>query len=232
MWGIDVCANTQRSCLRVKWKYIAHLFLDGFDKSTAMNSKWTKQISDFFGNRISQIQSLSHYIQWRYVPTGLNPVDHITRDINKEQFALLKIWKCISQMYTAWTNGFFVRYSSSGRLLRITSYLIRFIYNSKHNVTKRTLEHILDETDEALKFLIEIMQIEVFSAELYALSKTKHSDSSSILNKLNPFLDHDGILRIGGTLSQSNLPYDVKHPRILPSKHEFTNILIRHEQFL
>lgn len=36
-------------------------------------------------------------------------------------------------------------------------------------------------------------------------------------------------MRVGGRLSQSELPYDQKHPIILPSKHPLTKLIIRYE---
>ena len=51
---------------------------------------------------------------------------------------------------------------------------------------------------------------------------------SSSLYKLDPFLDEDGVLRVGGRLRQSSIPYDVKHPIILPKKGHVTNLILCH----
>ena len=42
-----------------------------------------------------------------------------------------------------------------------------------------------------------------------------------------PFLDDDGILRVGGRLSRATVPFDIKHPIIL-SNHPFAHSLVRH----
>lgn len=55
--------------------------------------------------------------------------------------------------------------------------------------------------------------------------KTKES---SLLYKLNPFLDNDGLMRIGGRLNHSSAPYQMKHPVILPKKAHVTNLIICH----
>lgn len=49
---------------------------------------------------------------------------------------------------------------------------------------------------------------------------------SSLIRKLDPFLDDDGILRVGGRLTESSIPYDVKHPVILPKKGHITNLIL------
>ena len=51
---------------------------------------------------------------------------------------------------------------------------------------------------------------------------------SSSLYKLDPFLDEDGVLRVGGRLGKSSVPYDVKYPVILPKKGHVTNLILCH----
>ncbi|XP_078051856.1 uncharacterized protein LOC144478005, partial [Augochlora pura] len=42
-------------------------------------------------------------------------------------------------------------------------------------------------------------------------------------------LDANGIIRLGGRLTNANITYDEKHPIILPAKHQLTKLLIIHE---
>ncbi|GFV03738.1 transposable element Tcb2 transposase [Trichonephila clavipes] len=51
---------------------------------------------------------------------------------------------------------------------------------------------------------------------------------NSKLRNLNPFIDSDGLLRVGGRLSNSDLPYVNKHPAILPGNHNLTVQIIVH----
>ena len=46
---------------------------------------------------------------------------------------------------------------------------------------------------------------------------------------LRPFLDPDGLLRVGGRLGLSELPYTKRHPVVLPGKHQLTKLIIRNE---
>lgn len=43
---------------------------------------------------------------------------------------------------------------------------------------------------------------------------------------LNPFLDHKGILRVGGRLNKSELSYEAKHPILLSHTHFVTKLII------
>ena len=50
----------------------------------------------------------------------------------------------------------------------------------------------------------------------------------SALYKLDPFLDEDGLLRVGGRIDRSNLPTDIKHPYIIPKDCHLTKLLVAH----
>ena len=51
--------------------------------------------------------------------------------------------------------------------------------------------------------------------------------SISNLYKLDPFLDKEGLLRIGGGLKNSISLYKIKHPLIMPKGNHITVLLIR-----
>ncbi|XP_051157423.1 uncharacterized protein LOC127279231 [Leptopilina boulardi] len=75
--------------------------------------------------------------------------------------------------------------------------------------------------------VIKIIQRGTFSNEIKTLETKGRIDGK--LSTLNPFLDSDGILRVGGRLSKSNLTYNQKHPMLLPRNHNITEKII-HEQ--
>lgn len=45
---------------------------------------------------------------------------------------------------------------------------------------------------------------------------------------LRPFLDDNGIVRVGGRLKQSDLHFGAKHPILLPAKNSISCLIIRH----
>ena len=49
-----------------------------------------------------------------------------------------------------------------------------------------------------------------------------------MLYKLDPFLDEYGLLRVGERLRQSSVPYEVKHPVILPKKGHVMSLILSH----
>lgn len=61
------------------------------------------------------------------------------------------------------------------------------------------------------------------------MENSKQISSKSHILNLNPFLDAQGILRVGGRLSNSQYPYEKKHPKVLSSNHHYTKLLFSFE---
>nr|XP_022914008.1 uncharacterized protein LOC111424630 [Onthophagus taurus] len=59
--------------------------------------------------------------------------------------------------------------------------------------------------------------------------KAKGIKLSSKLKTLDPFLDEDGLLRVGGRLANTDLIFSRKHQIILAFKHKLTELIIRHK---
>ena len=73
-------------------------------------------------------------------------------------------------------------------------------------------EEICDAED-----IIRKVQSEIFPEEYKALKSKKEISPKSRLIKLSPQIDENGIIRMDGRLTNADhLPYDVKHPIILP----------------
>ena len=73
----------------------------------------------------------------------------------------------------------------------------------------------LDDRNEAELTVLKLLQIESFVKEIQML---KHGSlgKGNRLYKLYPFLDDNGVLRVGGRLQRSSLTFEVQHPIILP----------------
>ncbi|GBL80871.1 hypothetical protein AVEN_26290-1 [Araneus ventricosus] len=115
--------------------------------------------------------------------------------------------------------------SSYVKIIRIFSYALRFVNVKKSNVIVSG-PLCASESDQAENRLIWMVQGEVFSAEIQNLQCQKSVLPNSTLRNLNPFLDSDGVLRVGGRLGNSDLPYVAKYPAILPNRHKLTNQII------
>ena len=85
-----------------------------------------------------------------------------------------------------------------------------------------------EEISNAEKYWVRETQNERFLDELTTVRGGGSISRNSPLWRLSSFLDSDGILRVGGRLEMSNLPYDAKHPVILPKKHHISRLVIAH----
>ena len=61
-----------------------------------------------------------------------------------------------------------------------------------------------------------------------ARQRNKYLKGTSSLYRLDPFLDNQGIMRVGGRIRRAANNPSFNHPMILPRKHHITNLIIRH----
>lgn len=85
-----------------------------------------------------------------------------------------------------------------------------------------------DVRTASASYIVRSTQQEHFSEYQCLKDGNKISRNSPIFN-LDPFIDADGVMRVGGRLNHSKtLQYPEKLPAILPRAGHFTQILLRH----
>ncbi|UYV77667.1 hypothetical protein LAZ67_15001855 [Cordylochernes scorpioides] len=121
-----------------------------------------------------------------------------------------------------------LKYSSWIRTVDVMAFCLRFISNCKS--TNKSLNRFLSasEVHNATVKVIILIQNQEFTQDIGWLRDKGFVSGKSNLRFLNPFLDVDGILRVGGRLQHSNLDYNRKHPIILPKRHHCTDLIIEH----
>ncbi|XP_045483078.1 uncharacterized protein LOC123688551, partial [Harmonia axyridis] len=218
------------------------------------SSRW----KTFVANRTSEIQELTGKNQWAHVISGDNPADIISRGIEPGRLGSYSLWwhgpswlsldeqmwpereefSCdevpeqrieIKTFFVEISLNIFDRFSSFVKLHRVWAYCLRFIRNCRRNAPKVTGSLSVDELVKSTNDLIKLAQGQTFQNEIEALRKGQALHKSSRLIALNPFLDSENIIRVGGRLQSANIPYDQKHQIVLPIKHNLTNLIIRHE---
>ena len=113
------------------------------------------------------------------------------------------------------------------------------------NATKVEAEPLrVEELDRAEKTILKLLQSRAFPKEIGALQKIQRAYSkddrqfakakkseirkSSTLFRLDPFLDKDGLIRVGGRLGNSQeFEESFKHSVILPKKSFIVELIIR-----
>ena len=82
------------------------------------------------------------------------------------------------------------------------------------------------ELQGAERFWLKETQCAAFSIELNLLQRGKPLPRSSKLSLYRPFINGEGLLRVGGTIEMSKLSYVKRHPVLLPRDHKVVDLLI------
>ncbi|XP_062598507.1 uncharacterized protein LOC134259932 [Saccostrea cucullata] len=76
----------------------------------------------------------------------------------------------------------------------------------------------VDLYTETEKHIIREVQREVFGEEIRCITEGRELNKNNSLMKLNPFIDCDGILRVGGRLKHSELNVNERNPIVIPDE--------------
>ena len=159
-----------------------------------------------------------------------------TTQIDSEKTSLCERVRYFSDWYRAKRAiALFTRYVRS----------LRARVQEKHCKEELTREVKVTELESAERAIIRAVQTSAFKEELDVLKqiKRKNPDPNSrawaqqrksniktygSLYKLDPFVDDDGILRVGGRLRRASLSDDMKFPIILPRNSHVTTLIVRY----
>ncbi|XP_071578330.1 uncharacterized protein [Temnothorax nylanderi] len=221
-------------------------------------SKEANTWKTFVSNRVAQIQSLTEIKDWHHVSSHDNPADVVSRGLLPEKLIESKIWWKVPDWLSSnaypcrkaetvvddqalETRRIFVavntnekvellyKFSSYNKLQRVMAFCLRFIHNLKSPTVKDTGKLTTAELQKATIKIIKLIQREEFLPEMENLSRQQSVDKASKLLSLNPFVDADGVVRVGGRLREASLAFDTKHPIVLPPRHHVTKLIIEHE---
>ncbi|XP_057656751.1 uncharacterized protein LOC130894154 [Diorhabda carinulata] len=118
----------------------------------------------------------------------------------------------------------------STKLQRVVAYILRFRNNTLNMTEHKEYGPLTcQELENSLKTLIKISQIQTFCTEISDIGQTNTVSKGSNLLQLNPFLDSEGVLRVGGRLTKSNFNFDKKFPIILSGKHTLSKLTVQYE---
>ena len=119
------------------------------------------------------------------------------------------------------------------------AWAIRFYDNCR--ARKRRLRRAVSlittqELDRAGTYWFSVMQHLYFRKKVEYIKHSKEAgvgespvSSSSTISSLNPFLDDNGLLRVGGRQRNAKFSYNSRHPIILHSKQPLTKLMIQSE---
>ena len=217
-----------------------------------------KRFSRYVTSRVAAILRLTSVDQWQYIPSAENIADIATRPHTPRQLIqtnwlrgpqfLLEMESLPTsspqeitslpeerqEVHTLQTevpaqdsilDCIIKRTNSWKRIVRITTTVLLFIER-----LRKKNPPILEVRHRAVVFITCAVQREVFPDLLLQLKSTRRLAPSKEdkLFSLAPFLDENGVIRVGGRLQYSDLPFIEKHPALLPPSHAVTHSIMLH----
>ncbi|XP_062710566.1 uncharacterized protein LOC134288752 [Aedes albopictus] len=206
-------------------------------------------------NRVAQIKHLTDRYQWSYVNTLNNPADIVSRGMPPDLLKQCSLWwsgptflstteyeveaiteipeceipelrEVIIANPAIESEPVFERFSSFTKLQRVLAQVVRFVRLVRTPKEQRMLSSALTVQDmrRAEISIVRILQQSELHEEIQSIQR---GNFPKRMANLQPFIDDEGLLRVGGRLQNSKLPFEAKHQLLLPRKHRVTEMLIR-----
>jgi hypothetical protein len=125
-----------------------------------------------------------------------------------------------------------LKYEKYERLLMVVGWIRRFLNNCLCRIRKKVPESseflTSDEIVASEYSIIKCLQRMNFADDLKNLTLNRNVCKSSQLKFLNPFIEEEtGLIRVGGRIKHSKLPYHVRNPIVLSAKHPLVKLIVR-----
>ena len=214
-----------------------------------------RRFSRYVTSRVQNILSLCSPNQWKYISTENNPADIATRAHTPKQ--LVGTSWLQGPDFLRSSTPIIEHYEEKDIELPETAKETRVLLSTKNeenyvltclskfskwkkicNVSmlifvfiSKLRRRVLSDDDlrrSAIHFIIREVQKSSFPEMYSNLSLSSKIPASCDLSPLNPFLDDDTLMRVGGRLQHGELSYQEKHPVLLPHKHPITLVILRH----
>ncbi|XP_043474389.1 uncharacterized protein LOC122506340 [Leptopilina heterotoma] len=206
-------------------KVAIHLWTDSAITYTWINpSRW----KEFVHNRVCFIQELIPTAKWYFIPGKENPADLATRGISPAELAQNKHWwtgpDWLQESVESWPKTSELPTEQDNLEERPAARYSLILRKKANNIVKTPIT--TQELADAKHSLALITQQQLFQKERKVLSKGESLSTTHPLARLTPFIDSQNLMRVGGRLNASFLPFNSKHPIILPRESPLTQLII------
>ncbi|CAH2083690.1 unnamed protein product [Euphydryas editha] len=222
--------------------------------ATKLIHEVVQSVDNIVSNRVSEILTILDREQWNHVSTDQNPADCASRGLSVTDLIQHNLWwtgpdflrkdNHVNASMNFTTNEeerhikalaavvlkeefIWIRFSNLSKLLRVLSYCKKFLMlrvPKKQRVINRIVT--AEEMQNIMQICVKKTQELHFSEELQQLKSQGYVVKRSPLHTLNPFLDRNGLLRVGGRINKSHEDFDKRHPLIVPSDSHITKLIV------
>ena len=216
----------------------------------------TRRFTRYVTARVNQVLSSSASDQWAYIPSEMNPADAATRGHTPKEL-IASSWQCgpkflqtdgsieelgggdvpaelpetvIDSKALSTKVGppnsvlqHLANISSWERMMRTMTKVIIAVQKFK-----KGRAYTEDASSQARRFILQEVQRKGFPEVYESLAAKRPIQKEDKMLPLNPWMDAEGLIRVGGRLQRSDLPTEEKHPILLPPKEPITRAILAH----
>lgn len=118
--------------------------------------------------------------------------------------------------------------STYDRLIRVKGWVIRFFSRARGKQNTLTSSHLtLSELKRSESLLLKHSQMQFYQDVFQKLKSEKSLPNGHPLSSLSPYLDREGLLRVGGRLQRAELSSSCAHPLILNARSHIVMLMVR-----
>lgn len=218
----------------------------------------SRRFKAYVANRVAEIQETTNKDQWHYVKTTNNPADIVSRGADLDQLKTSPWFKGPQFLWQLSIEKELMNGKSdeiellnqdpelklkvhntkleiniADRFQNFSNFrsLIRAFTRLRTAASKKNwkeVDHSNEAQLETTKFIIKACQEREFGNRLEKIIKGKSGADKSLKN-LDPYLDEDGLLRVGGRIQQSVTLHPLqKHPYIIPKNGHLAKLIATH----
>ena len=216
-----------------------------------INNK-TKTFARYVSSRINRILQVTRSSQWSYVESSKNPADIATRvhtpqqlkasqwftgpdylrdssepsnpidlpdELPEEQSPIKTL--SIKERVPSHLVNVLSKFSSWPKMLRILCHTVSAVHKFK-----KTKLDPQQTKKKGIEMLVKQLQDYAFHDAIAHLKTDRHLPGHDKLASLSPWLDNQGVMRVGSRLKRSDFPFEEIYPILLPPKHPITTAIL------
>lgn len=210
----------------------------------------------FVRNRVAEIHDRTREYKWCYVRSEYNPADVVSRGQLPDELKCNSLWwngpaflsttsyevdepeevpeeslpemKDVIVMSAIQYEPFplFSKYNNFRKIQRVIAYVLRFVSNCRKKTPSERITSVQLTIAELQLSTLAIFKTVQQVHLMDEIQRLRSNKPCKIIGSLRPFIE-DGLLRVGGRLANSKLPYASKHPIILPHQDHVVKMFLR-----
>ncbi|KAJ8369662.1 hypothetical protein SKAU_G00096900 [Synaphobranchus kaupii] len=181
----------------------------------------------YVANRVERIKQSTESAQWRksYQVVKVGEIASSDPELKKAQVhdtQAREVRSLLDRLH---------KFSDWSRMVKAIARLKRRAREAKGLKPRSCEATSLEERREAELTIIKMVQQATLPQEMQGIQhhkETRIKDKVNKFHKLGPFLDDQGVLRVGGRLTHAALHPHVKHPAVLPRDSHVSALLVKH----